>query len=90
MAAEKGNCRYLEKTERQEGMGMESDRICREELQTVAGNLLAELYDANDDFRHGRMSRDAFVQRVTTLKQARQRFQMEFQQGHRIMAAPTR
>ena len=66
------------------------DRICKEELQTVAGNLLAELYDANDEFRHGRMSRDAYVQRVTTLKQARQRFQMEFQQGHRIMAAPTR
>ena len=66
------------------------DRICREELQSAVGSLRAELYVADDEFRHNRISRDVYLQRVSTLRQARQRFQMEFQQGHRIMAAPTR
>jgi hypothetical protein len=69
-------------------MGME--RICREEFQAAVGNVRAELYNTQDEFRHGRMSRESFVQRVAKLRQVGQRFQMEFKQGHRIMAAPTR
>jgi len=66
------------------------ERISREEFQTALGNIRAELYNTQDEFRHGRMSRESFVQRVATLRQVGQRFQMEFRQGHRIMAAPTR
>ena len=69
---------------------MESDRIRREEFQSAVGNVLAEVHNTQDEFRHGRMSRESFVQRVATLRQVGQRFQMEFRQGHRIMAAPTR
>jgi hypothetical protein len=69
---------------------MESDRICREEFQSAVGNVMAELYNTHDEFRHDRISRDAYVQRVATLRQVGQRFQTEFRQGHRIMAAPTR
>ena len=62
----------------------------KEEFQSAVGNVLAELDTARDEFRHDRMSREAFVQRVALLKKTGQRFQMEFRQAHRIMAAPTK
>ncbi len=66
------------------------DRICKEEMQSAIGNVLAELYTVKDEFRRDRISRDAYLQRLTTLRQAGQRFHNEFKHGHRIMAAPTR
>ena len=62
----------------------------REEFQSAIGNVRAELYIVHDDFRHDRISRDAYLQRVGTLRQVGQRFQQEFKQAHRIMAAPTK
>jgi hypothetical protein len=66
------------------------DRVHKEEFQTAVGNVLAEFDTIRDEFRHDRISRDAFVQRVATLRRVGQRFQNEFRQAHRIMAAPTK
>lgn len=63
-------------------------RLEREEFQAAVGNVLVELDTSRDEFRHGRISRDVYVQRVSTLRQLGQRFKQEFQQAHRIMAAP--
>lgn len=62
----------------------------REEYQSAVGNVLAELHTVNDEFRRSQISRDAYLQRVGMLRQVGQRFQQEFRQAHRIMAAPTR
>jgi hypothetical protein len=67
---------------------MENERIGREEFQAAVGNVLAEVHTIRDEFRHGRISRDVFVQRVSTLRQVGQRFHQEFRQAHNIMAAP--
>jgi len=66
------------------------DRICKEEFQSAVGNVLAELDVSRDEFKQGRISRDSYLQRVNTLRQAGQRFHLEFRQAHRIMAAPTK
>ena len=62
----------------------------KEEFQSAVGNVLAELDTARDEFRHDRMSREAYLQRVTALRRTGQRFHQEFKQAHRIMAAPTK
>jgi hypothetical protein len=69
---------------------MENERIGAEEFKTAVGNVRAELYMVLDEFRHDRISRDAYVQRVRTLRQAGQRFHREYKQQHVIMAAPLR
>ena len=69
---------------------MSTERIGAEDFQTAVGNLRAELYLAHDEFRHDRMSRDAYIQRVRTLGSLRQRFHRQFKQQHVIMAAPLR
>jgi hypothetical protein len=66
------------------------DRVHKDEFQTAVGNVLAEFDTIRDEFRHSRISRDAYIQRVATLRQVGQRFQREFRQAHRIMAAPTK
>jgi hypothetical protein len=65
---------------------MENNRIGQEEFQSALGNVRAELYLVHDEFLHDRISRNAYVQRVRTLRQAGQRFHQEFK--HSIMAAP--
>lgn len=65
---------------------MENNRLGKEEFQSAVGNVRAELYMVLDEFRHDRISRDAYLQRVVTLRQAGQRFHQEFR--HSIMAAP--
>ena len=64
------------------------DTLGKEEFQAAVGNVLAELDTIRDEFRHDRISRDAYIQRVKTLRQAGQRFHREFK--HTIMAAPLR
>ena len=64
------------------------DRLRKEEFQSAVGNVLAELDTIRDEFRHDRISRDEFVQRVKTLRRMGQRFHQEFQ--HSVMAAPLR
>ena len=66
------------------------DRLHKDEFQAAVGNVLAELDTIRDEFRHSRISRDAYIQRVATLRRAGQRFQLEFRQAHKIMAVPTR
>ncbi len=67
---------------------MENNRIGQEEFQSALGNVRAELYIVHDEFRHDRISRDAYVKRVRALRQLGQRFQQEFR--HNIMAVSTR
>ena len=62
------------------------DTLGKEEFQAAVGNVLAELDTIRDEFRHDRISRDAYLQRVRTLRQVGQRFHQEFK--HSIMAAP--
>ena len=65
-------------------------RISRDEFQAAVGNVRAEMYTVQDEFRRDRISRDVYLQRLSTLRQAGQRFRNEFRQAHRIMAAPVR
>ena len=44
------------------------DEGTREEIQTFAGHLLAELYAAEDAFRHGKMEKAAYLKRVEVIK----------------------
>lgn len=64
------------------------DRICKEEYQSAVGNVLAEFDAIRDEFRRSQISRDAYLQRVRTLRQTGRRFYFEFKYAHRIMAAP--
>ena len=64
------------------------DRLHKDEFQTAVGNVLAEFDTIRDEFRRSQISRDAYLQRVTALRQAGRRFQMEFKQAHVVMAAP--
>jgi hypothetical protein len=64
------------------------DRVGKDEFQTAVGNVLAEFDTIRDEFRRSQISRDAYLHRVNTLRQAGQRFQVEFRQAHRIMAVP--
>ena len=66
------------------------DRVCKEEFQSAVGNVLAELDTSRDDFKHGRISRESYLQRVVTLRQTGRRFHNEFVTAHRIMVAPTK
>jgi beta-xylosidase len=66
------------------------DRVCKDEFQTAVGNVLAEFDTIRDEFRRSQISRDAYLHRVNTLRQAGQRFNREFKRAHVIMAAPTR
>jgi len=63
-------------------------RISRDEFQAAVGNVRAEMYTIQDEFRRDRISRDVYLQRLSTLRQAGQRFHNEFRQAHMIMAAP--
>ena len=63
-------------------------RISRDEFQAAVGNVRAEMYTVQDEFRRDRISRDVYLQQLSTLRQAGQRFHNEFRQAHRIMAAP--
>jgi hypothetical protein len=65
-------------------------RISRDEFQAAVGNVRAEMYTIQDEFRRDRISRDVYLQRLSTLRQAGQRFHNEFRQAHRIMAAPAK
>ena len=65
-------------------------RISRDEFQAAVGNVRAEMYTVQDEFRRDRISRDVYLQRLSTLRQAGQRFHNEFRRAHRIMAAPMR
>ena len=49
------------------------DRVCKDEFQTAVGNLLAEFDTIRDEFRRSQISRDAYLHRVNTLRQAGQR-----------------
>jgi hypothetical protein len=65
-------------------------RITRDEFQDAVGNLRAEMYTIQDEFWRDRISRDVYLQRLSTLRQAGRRFHNEFRQAHRIMAVPMR
>ena len=39
-----------------------------EKIQECAGNLKAELYNARDEYDHGRMTQEAFLARVDVLR----------------------
>ena len=64
------------------------DRVGKDDFQTAVGNVLAEFDTIRDEFRRSQISRDAYLQRVGTLRQTGRRFQMEFKQAHVVMAAP--
>jgi len=66
------------------------DVIRKDEHQCAIGNVLAELYQSRDEFKHGRISQSDYLQRVRTLRLTGQRFNTEFKRAHVIMAAPTR
>jgi hypothetical protein len=69
-----------------EVIGMDTQALGKEEFQAAVGNVLAEIYTVRDEFRHDRISREAYIQRVRTLREVGQRFHKEFR--HSIMAAP--
>jgi len=65
-------------------------RITRDEFQAAVGSVRAEFYAINDEFRRDRISRDVYLQRLSTLRKAGQRFHNEFRRVHIVMATPTR
>jgi hypothetical protein len=64
------------------------DVVRKDEFQTAVGNVLAEFDQIRDEFRRSQISQEAYLQRVTTLRQLGRRFHSEFRMAHRIMAAP--
>ena len=49
-----------------------------EMIQECAGNLLAELHDAQFEFEHGRMTQAAFLARIETLRSMARRVQARY------------
>lgn len=47
------------------------DTLGKEEIQSFAGHLLAELFRATDEFNHGRMTRDEYERRVRIINRRR-------------------
>ena len=66
------------------------DVIRKDEHQCAIGNVLAELYQSRDEFKHGRITQSDYLQRVMALRQAGRRFHREFRMAHQVMYAPTK
>ena len=66
------------------------DVVRKDEFQSAVGNVLAEFDTSRDDFQHGRISREDYLQRVRTLRLTGRRFHNEFRMAHQVMYAPTK
>jgi hypothetical protein len=61
-----------------------------EEYQSAIGNIKMELISIRDDYKHAKISKNDYLNRINALRTAGNRFHVQFQQGHHLATSPMR
>jgi hypothetical protein len=59
------------------------DRLGKDEIHCAAGHLLAELYEAGDQFRHGKLTVQQYSFKIRAIRAAAKRCRLEYRASHR-------